>query len=129
MSTERANYRLLILACSATKNPSEEEMPAIDRYDGPLWQTLRAVDRHGSRATVLFLSAHYGLRKATTLIEGYDQSLTPALARQMIRGGIRQHWPPIPSLGHHARNTRSSRLTAAVANLSAKYVSSVAHCI
>src|SRR3546814_7213550 len=34
-------HRLLILACSATKRQDDGYMPAIDRYDGPLWQTVR----------------------------------------------------------------------------------------
>ena len=47
-------------------------MPARDRYDGPLWRTLRHVDRDGSKAKVAFLSARYGFRTADTPIELYD---------------------------------------------------------
>ncbi len=36
--------RPLILACAATKRSNPGYMPAIERYNGPLWQTLRAVD-------------------------------------------------------------------------------------
>ncbi len=36
--------RLLILACSATKAEGEG-LVARDRYQGPLWQTLRAVSQ------------------------------------------------------------------------------------
>ena len=51
--------RLLILACSATKAVGEG-LVARNRYQGPLWQTLRAADPDGSKAFVCFLSAHLG---------------------------------------------------------------------
>ena len=38
-----ASERLLILACSATKRGEQKYLRAIERYDGPLWRTLRAV--------------------------------------------------------------------------------------
>jgi hypothetical protein len=44
-------------------------MPARERYDGPLWRTLRAADPDGSRAKVAFLSARYGFRAADTSIQ------------------------------------------------------------
>lgn len=49
--------RLVILACSATKRPDPGYIPARERYDGPLWRTLRAVDPDGRRAEAAFLSA------------------------------------------------------------------------
>ena len=33
-----------VLACSATKRPDVGRIPARDRYDGPLWRSLRATD-------------------------------------------------------------------------------------
>ncbi len=39
--------RLRFLACSATKRNGPEYMPAIDRHDEPLRQTLRTVDPSG----------------------------------------------------------------------------------
>ncbi|SFG79425.1 hypothetical protein [Methylobacterium gossipiicola] len=89
--------RLLILACSATKRPDAERMPAIARYDGPLWRTLRAADPDGRRARVAFLSAHYGFRDATTPIADYDARLTRDLADRMIAGGMTTRWPRPPS--------------------------------
>ena len=50
------SQRLLILACSTTKRDGPATMLAIERYDGPLWRTLRAVDPHGEKAQVAFLS-------------------------------------------------------------------------
>ena len=48
--------RLLILACSATK-ATGEGLVARERYQGPLWQTLRQADPDGSQASVCFLIA------------------------------------------------------------------------
>lgn len=99
--------RLLILACSATKRKDPELMPAIERYNGPLWQTLRATDPHGERAHVAFLSAEYGFRDAQTPIARYDARLTPEKARAMIEGSVYTRWPRTlnwkrPQSGDHA---------------------------
>ncbi|NRP76121.1 hypothetical protein ILFOPFJJ_07045 [Ensifer psoraleae] len=68
--------RLLILGCSATKRPDPGYMPAIYRYDGALWQTLRVTDPRGSTAWVAFLSAHYGFQDAAVPIADYNARLT-----------------------------------------------------
>lgn len=88
--------RLLILACSATKLPDAGRMPARERYDGPLWRTLRAIDPGERMAKVGFLSARYGFRAADTPIEAYDARLSPELAERMIRGGMITRWPRPP---------------------------------
>lgn len=44
-----SSSRLVILACSARKRPDAAYLPAIERYDGPLWKTLRAADPTGAR--------------------------------------------------------------------------------
>lgn len=85
--------RLLILACSATKRNGPEYMPAIERYDGPLWRTLRSVDPTGEKAKVAFLSAHLGLRAADTPIEMYDARMTPQMAADMMTGDLGTRWP------------------------------------
>lgn len=89
--------RLLILACSATKRSDQAPIPARDRYDGPLWRTLRATDPRGRLARVGFLSARYGFRDAQTPIEDYDARLSEDLARRMIAGGMTTRWPRPPS--------------------------------
>lgn len=89
--------RLLVLACSATKRPDPGYLPARERYDGPLWRTLRATDPDGRRAKVAFLSARYGFRTADTPIQDYDARLTPDLAARMIAGGMTTRWPRPPS--------------------------------
>lgn len=93
----QANERLLILACSATKRPDPGRIPARDRYDGPLWRTLRANDPNGVLAKVGFLSARFGFRGASTPIEHYDARLTRELADRMIAGGMITRWPRPPS--------------------------------
>jgi hypothetical protein len=92
-STQPARSRLLILSCSARKDPNPERIPAIERYDGPLWQTLRTVDPDGKQARVAFLSAHYGFRVATTPIDRYDAIMTPERAKEMVEGGTYTRWP------------------------------------
>src|SRR3546814_11987320 len=53
-------HRLLILACSATKRSRPGWIPAVDRYDGPLWQTLRAIGPDRQDPKVAVLSTRYG---------------------------------------------------------------------
>ncbi|WP_011579016.1 MULTISPECIES: hypothetical protein [Chelativorans] len=88
--------RLLILAGSASKRPDPGTIPARDRYDGPLWRTLRA-DPNGVLAKVGFLSARFGFRAADTLIKDCDARLTRELADRMIVGGMITRWPRPPS--------------------------------
>ncbi len=92
---ERQNpsRRLLILACSATKKEGPRYLPAIDRYNGPLWQTLRVTDPKGEMAQAAFLSAHLGFRSARTPIEFYNISLTPQIAAAMKAGNLGTRWP------------------------------------
>ena len=80
----RIRPRLLILACSATK-AAGEGLVARDRYQGPLWQTLRKADPDGSRAFVCFLSAKFGLGDARNVLPHYDRVLTDADADGLSR--------------------------------------------
>ena len=85
---------MLALACSATKRSGAGEMPAIDRYDGPLWRTLRSALRE-TRADVdiWFLSARYGFQPAALAIADYEQVLTPARAAELLRLPTSNHAP------------------------------------
>jgi len=85
--------RLLILACSQTKRPGPEPMRAIERYNGPLWQTLRAADPLKHNVGVAFVSARYGFSSAWREIDDYNLRLTPELAEQMLTNGIMNQWP------------------------------------
>jgi hypothetical protein len=73
--------RLLILKCSARKRGGEDHIPAIERYDGPLWQVLRAYRREqplfASELDVYVLSAGFGLIPADQPIPWYDQTMAP----------------------------------------------------
>ncbi len=89
--------RLLILAGSAAKRDDPAPIPARDRYDGPLWRTLRTTDPRGRLARVGFLSARFGFRDAQTPIEDYDARLSEDLAARMIAGGMTTRWPRPPS--------------------------------
>lgn len=86
-------HRLMILACSATKQQNCDWAPALNRYNGPLWQTLRVADPNGAHAKVAALSARYGFIGAGTPIPNYNCKLTSDLANQMKAGGIQQRWP------------------------------------
>jgi hypothetical protein len=79
---------MIVMACSATKRDDPGELPAIDRYDGPMWRTLRAsLAELGERPLpeVWFLSARYGFHPATLPIVHYDGVLTEARARDLLR--------------------------------------------
>ena len=73
-------HRLLILACTATKRHDLAPLPALQRYDGPSfrtvrrWRTLNPYD--AERLDVLILSARLGLITADAPIEDYDQRMT-----------------------------------------------------
>jgi hypothetical protein len=79
--------RLLVVACSQRKNPATGEIPAIERYDGPVFRVLRKYLREtpGGAPTLLILSAKYGLIESSREIPDYDCCLTPALARHLRR--------------------------------------------
>jgi len=101
--------RLLILACSATKAEGEG-LVAWDRYQGPLWQTLRAADPDGVRAFVCFISAQFGLGDARDLLPHYDRVLTDANADRMCLAGPRACYP---ELAQSSRMTMVAKLRAA----------------
>lgn len=66
----------MILACSATKRGDQKYLPAIERYDRPLWRTLRKADPYGEKTKVAFLSARLGFGAADTPIELYDTRMS-----------------------------------------------------
>lgn len=75
--------RLLIVACGATKRADVDHIPAIDRYSGPPFRTLRkalAGLPEEQRPTVLILSAEFGLIAADAPIPNYNHRMTTARA-------------------------------------------------
>lgn len=77
--------RLLIVACSRRKKPAKEQMPAIERYDGPAFRVLRKFlrEQEGPVPTILILSGKYGLIEADASIRNYEFRMTPATAEQL----------------------------------------------
>src|SRR6185369_6280849 len=78
--------RLLILGCSATKRRDPGAMPAIERYDGPMWRTLRAAlseIRPVDRPRVAVLSAEHGFIPSLMPIADYDRRMDRARAAEL----------------------------------------------
>lgn len=79
--------RLLILSCSQRKRPSHESLPAIERYDGPLFKVLRRFLRESSHQArdldVYILSAAYGLIPGDFPTPLYDQRMNTARAIEL----------------------------------------------
>src|SRR5262245_57068777 len=89
--------RLLILACSATKRPDPDRLPALERYDGPAFRTLRAFLRNdpdrASTLDLLILSAEFGLIAGDTPIPVYNRCMTSSRAlwlRSQVRSRLMQ---------------------------------------
>ena len=77
--------QLLILSCSQRKHASPDPLPAIERYNGPLFFVLRRFFREcphqAKQLDVYILSAAYGLISADFQTKFYDQKmnmLTPS---------------------------------------------------
>lgn len=77
--------RLLVVSCSRAKRPDPGVLPAIDRYDGPVFRLLRKARAAGLLNTVevMVLSAKYGLIPADWMIHDYNQVMTPARAAEL----------------------------------------------
>jgi hypothetical protein len=106
---------LLLLACTATKLPYPGLLPAIHRYDGPSFRTLRkwqaTYPAHARQIDILILSARLGLITAATLTEDYNQRMTPARASSLqpsfsgtFQRFIAEHGPYRATLIHLGRD-------------------------
>ena len=69
------NY-LLIISCSQRKIKTELPVPAIRRYDGPLYRMLRKHPFKDAPIDIAILSARYGLLLCNEPIPDYDQKMT-----------------------------------------------------
>lgn len=71
--------RLLILSCSQRKHPFHHPLPAIERYNGPLFlvlrRFLRECPREAEQLDIYILSASYGLIPADFQTKFYDQKM------------------------------------------------------
>jgi len=75
---------LLILSCSKAKKDTQNELTALERYDGPMFRVLRRfLSSQASHLTVLVLSAKFGLVQGTEIIPDYDQKMTKSRAQEL----------------------------------------------
>lgn len=77
--------KLLILACSKRKRSDIELLPAIERYDGPIFRLLRRFLRQPTSASldIYILSAEFGLISQDRLIPDYDRKMTKQRSQQL----------------------------------------------
>lgn len=79
--------RLLILSCSQRKSTSRDPLPAIERYNGPLFFVLRRFIRECPRQTkhldVYILSAAYGLIPWDFPTPLYDRKMNTSRAVEL----------------------------------------------
>lgn len=84
--------KVAIMACSGKKRPGER--PAIEKYDGPMWQTLRArlaelpaaAEAFASgKLRIMVLSAKFGFIDAAVAVPDYDQRLDERRATELLR--------------------------------------------
>ena len=71
--------KLLIVSCSDTKCPDDGDMKAMDRYLGPIFQTLKA-QGVPPNVDVAIMSAKHGLITADTPLKNYNLKMTKDLA-------------------------------------------------
>ena len=76
----RVETSLVILGCSQRKSPASRVIPAIDRYDGPLFRVFRKRTREAPRNSIraYILSGRFGLICGTVRISRYDRRISSA---------------------------------------------------
>jgi len=84
-----SDHRLLILSCSQRKRADLVWLPALERYDGPVFRMLRkflrACPSKEFHPEVFILSAQFGFISANQLIPDYDCQMTPQRASELQR--------------------------------------------
>lgn len=79
--------RCLILSCSQTKVSQPDLLPAVDRYDGPIYHVLRKYLREAPLQSplldIFILSAEFGLISANKRIPVYERQMTASRAAQL----------------------------------------------
>jgi hypothetical protein len=80
--------RCLIIGCSETKVTTPDELPAIQRYDGPSFRVLRrflvdAPTNLKNELDVFILSAEFGLINDQQAIPVYDRRMTRRRAEEL----------------------------------------------
>ncbi|MFP3756234.1 hypothetical protein SB751_20270 [Cupriavidus sp. SIMBA_020] len=86
---------LLLLACSGRK--AECRAPALQLYQGVMYQTLRVHVRAEAKPEVVILSARHGFIAPDEALEPYDQRMSAARADELLaamhRGITQVSWP------------------------------------
>lgn len=78
--------KLLILSCSARKDPRPGLLPAIERYTGVFYGAINTIRRDGrwpSEVRLVIVSAKYGFLEEMTPIETYEQKMDRARATEL----------------------------------------------
>ncbi|OCR01055.1 hypothetical protein BCD67_16905 [Oscillatoriales cyanobacterium USR001] len=83
--SKSSSRRLLILSCSQAKRSQKDDLPAIERYDGPSFRLLRRFLRQqpDTLLDIYVLSAKFGLIRGDLVIPNYDQKMSKALASEL----------------------------------------------
>lgn len=77
--------RLLLISCSQRKVETDKALPALELYDGPVYRSLRKMQREDTlpkNLDILIISALHGLVHAKDTIRTYDLKMTAARADQ-----------------------------------------------
>ncbi len=81
------SHRCLLLSCSQRKRRNPDPLPALQRYDGPLFRVLRKYLRQRNMdelpMQVWILSAEYGLIGSEAVIPYYDRRMTAKRASEL----------------------------------------------
>lgn len=76
--------RLLFLSCTRSKRRDTVLIPAIERYDGPVFRVVRRFrDTTAEPPETYVLSAQFGLIRGEQLIPYYDERMTPRRGQEL----------------------------------------------
>lgn len=78
-----SDKNLLIVSCTAKKDPRSATMPAFDRYNFDVLKKAKREGYYPPNLDLLILSAKYGLTTPDTPIEDYDCVMTDDRAREL----------------------------------------------
>jgi len=81
---DRSGRRLLVIACCATKTDDPGEIPALERYAGTLFQTLKSKGIPDD-VDVAILSAEHGLIQTDYPLSEYDTEMTPDRKQELLQ--------------------------------------------
>ncbi len=91
--------KLLVLSCSQSKTPHDQQLPALEVYNGPYYKVLRKFLREyewPSGLSISTLSAKHGLFGVIKDIEHYDQRMDECTANQWAQAcrDVIDKWAP-----------------------------------